>query len=143
MIAERQEREGWGAGVIPRLSKDLRKEMPGVKGFSERNLKRMVRFYKEYPWLEEIRPPVVAKLLDSEKRVISPRPVGQLESEENPKVPQLGAQLLDNEKEAIMQQLVAKLPWRHNVVLYEKIKDASSAVLRYGFPQCFYWISDQ
>jgi len=44
MIAERQRLEGWGAGVIPRLSADLRNELPEEKGFSERNIKRMLRF---------------------------------------------------------------------------------------------------
>lgn len=49
MILERQEREGWGASVIPRLSRDLRNELPEVKGFSERNIGRMIAFYRAYP----------------------------------------------------------------------------------------------
>ena len=40
-ILERQEREGWGAKVIERLSADLRHEFPEMKGFSPRNLKYM------------------------------------------------------------------------------------------------------
>lgn len=50
-IAERQDRAGWGAGVIPRLARDLRNELSEVKGFSERNLKLMAQFYEEYPRL--------------------------------------------------------------------------------------------
>ena len=42
-IGERQEREGWGSGVIERLSKDLRTAFPDVKGFSPRNLRYMRR----------------------------------------------------------------------------------------------------
>lgn len=48
MILERQEREGWGASVIPRLARDLRNELPEVKGFSERNIGYMIRFAREY-----------------------------------------------------------------------------------------------
>ncbi len=48
MILERQEREGWGASVIPRLSRDLHNELPEVKGFSERNIGYMIRFAREY-----------------------------------------------------------------------------------------------
>ena len=48
IIADRQKNEGWGAGVIPRLSKDLHNELPEQKGFSERNLKFMVQLYKVY-----------------------------------------------------------------------------------------------
>jgi hypothetical protein len=37
--------EGWGAGVIPRLARDLHNELPEEKGFSERNIKQMLAFY--------------------------------------------------------------------------------------------------
>ena len=40
MIHQRQQMEGWGAGVIPRLAVDLKNELPEVKGFSERNIER-------------------------------------------------------------------------------------------------------
>ena len=38
MIHERQQHEGWGAKVVPRLSQDIRNEFPEVKGFSKRNI---------------------------------------------------------------------------------------------------------
>jgi hypothetical protein len=62
MIQEKQHREGWGAGVLRRLAKDLKSELPEVKGFSERNLKRMAQFYREYPDLMTIGPRPVAQL---------------------------------------------------------------------------------
>ena len=34
LIADRQQRDGWGAGVIPRLARDLRNEFPEEKGLS-------------------------------------------------------------------------------------------------------------
>lgn len=43
-ILTRQEREGWGAKVIDRLSSDLLHEFPDMKGFSVRNLKYMRKF---------------------------------------------------------------------------------------------------
>ena len=66
----------YGNSFIKNISHSIKLEYPGIKGFSDRNLKYMKRFYKEY-------------------------------KEENQKV----------------QQLVAHLPWGHNVVLMEKIKD--------------------
>lgn len=48
LIAARQKKEGWGAGVIPRLARDLKNELPDIKGFSERNIKYMVAFSLEY-----------------------------------------------------------------------------------------------
>jgi len=53
MIENRQKAEGWGTGVIPRLVGDLKNELPELKGFSERNIKRMLRFYREYPLLQQ------------------------------------------------------------------------------------------
>jgi predicted nuclease of restriction endonuclease-like (RecB) superfamily len=43
-ILERQDREGWGARVIDRLSSDLREAFPDMHGLSPRNLKYMRAF---------------------------------------------------------------------------------------------------
>src|SRR3990172_8542703 len=43
-ILERQDREGWGARVIDRLSTDLRDAFPDMHGLSPRNLKYMRAF---------------------------------------------------------------------------------------------------
>ena len=43
-ILERQNRRGWGARVIDRLAADLRREFPGVAGWSARNLKYIRAF---------------------------------------------------------------------------------------------------
>jgi hypothetical protein len=51
IINLRQKEEGWGSIIIPRLAKDIRDELPEIKGFSERNLKRMLAFYLEYCYL--------------------------------------------------------------------------------------------
>lgn len=48
-IQEQCEVEGWGSRVIDRLSADLKKEYPEMKGFSPRNLKYMQRFAKLWP----------------------------------------------------------------------------------------------
>ena len=101
MLHERQHREGWGAAVIPRLSRDLRNDLSEVKGFSERNIKLMVQFYREYPSLFPIGQRSVAQLTDN-----SPVALEQRDTE-------------------FMQRLVAQLPWAHNVLLMQKIKDVS------------------
>ncbi|MFP3710102.1 DUF1016 N-terminal domain-containing protein, partial [Paraburkholderia sp. SIMBA_009] len=40
-ILERQLAQGWGAGVIDRLARDLKTAFPDMRGFSPRNLKYM------------------------------------------------------------------------------------------------------
>ncbi len=37
-ILKRQREQGWGAKVVDRLSGDLMREFPGMRGFSPRNL---------------------------------------------------------------------------------------------------------
>jgi predicted nuclease of restriction endonuclease-like (RecB) superfamily len=48
-ILNRQNREGWGAKVIDRLSVDLKYEFPEMNGFSSRNLKYMRKFAECWP----------------------------------------------------------------------------------------------
>ena len=100
MIAQRQEQEGWGAGIIPRLAVDLHNELPEMKGFSERNLKRMLAFYRAYPAVRTKVPQAVALL-----------PGGEPSQE-------LGALLAD-------EDLLWGIPWGHHALLMEKVKDES------------------
>lgn len=99
----KQAEEGWGAGVIPRLALDLKNELPEVKGFSERNIDRMIRFYRAYPDPAAISPQPVAKL--------EPPPVSQQTAA---KVPQPVAEMPES--------LIWSVPWAHHVILLEKVK---------------------
>ena len=45
----------WGKGAIDVISDRLDKEMPGLKGFSARNLRNMRMFYEEWSTLDHIR----------------------------------------------------------------------------------------
>ncbi|SLM29496.1 conserved hypothetical protein [Desulfamplus magnetovallimortis] len=56
MIVERQEQSGWGKSVVKLLSTDLRKEFPGIRGFSAQNLWYMRQFYQEYHESKKLQP---------------------------------------------------------------------------------------
>src|SRR3989339_694735 len=75
-IVIRQKNEGWGNAVVEKLATDLKKDFPGLKGFSRANMFNMRQWYLFY-------------------------------SKADQKV----------------QQLVGQLPWGHNVLLMNKIKD--------------------
>jgi predicted nuclease of restriction endonuclease-like (RecB) superfamily len=100
IILQQQSAEGWGTKVIERLSNDLRKEFPSMKGISSRNLKYMRTFAEAYP---EFVQPVVA----------------QLKTDENSKVQQAAAQL---EHSQFVQQPAALLPWFHICTILDKVK---------------------
>ncbi|MBI0434494.1 YhcG family protein [Roseomonas sp. KE0001] len=53
-ILERQERLGWGAGVVGRLAADLRAAFPGTGGFSRANLLYMRAFAEAWPEAEVV-----------------------------------------------------------------------------------------
>lgn len=93
MIHGRQQQQGWSAAVIPSLSRNLKNELSEVKGFSERNLGRMLAFYRTYAQ-------------DSETSGILPQPVAK--SEDVRKLPQ------------------ARIPWGHNILLIEKLKEPAT-----------------
>jgi predicted nuclease of restriction endonuclease-like (RecB) superfamily len=114
MIHQRQQEKGWGAGVIPRLAVDLKNELPEIKGFSERNIKRMLRFYREYPDL-----PQVATHLVPQTAALLNVPCEQ----SHPIVPQTAAQIQNQSQVPISSQLAFGIPWFHHVILIEKVKD--------------------
>ncbi len=60
-IISKKTKSGWGTSVIKQLSVDLQAEFKGVKGFSERNLRRM-RYIYEQMQEQSIWPQAVAKL---------------------------------------------------------------------------------
>lgn len=110
MVAHRQQVEGWGKGLLPRLATDLRSEVSEIKGFSERNLQLMIQFQEEYPDLFPI----------------PQRPVAELpETTSSDEIQPSTMKIIHGAKasEPIMQRVVAQLPWAHNVLLIQKIKD--------------------
>jgi hypothetical protein len=48
-ILIRQDRQGWGTGVVGRLAEDLRTEFPQMKGLSRSNLFYMRAFATSWP----------------------------------------------------------------------------------------------
>ena len=64
-------REGfWGTGAIKTISERLRKELPGLKGFSESSLKNMRMFYEEWSLVFE----------SKDTLAISPIMIGEIET---------------------------------------------------------------
>jgi predicted nuclease of restriction endonuclease-like (RecB) superfamily len=94
LIHQQQKEQGWGATVTSRLANDIKNELPEIKGFSERNLQFMVQFYKEYDF----------------ESVIAKQPVSQLQDSIILKV-------------EFMKQPVSQIPWGHNILLIQKVKE--------------------
>lgn len=51
-VSTNTRKKNWGKSALAQISEQLRKELPGLKGFSERNLKNMRTFFEEWSMLE-------------------------------------------------------------------------------------------
>ena len=94
-IVERQRSLGWGESVVEILSKDLRKEFPGVSGFSSDNLWRMRQFYAAYSspnFLEQAVPEMARRKKSQES---------------------LGHDL---------KVVLSSVPWGHHVLILKKVE---------------------
>ncbi|MDO9538369.1 MAG: PDDEXK nuclease domain-containing protein [Thermoplasmata archaeon] len=101
-IVEKQKETGWGKGVVEQLSADIGHEFPDVKGFSASNIWRMRAFYLVYSG-------------GNEKLARAAR-----ENEKSEEIAQVVREL----EYGIMPEILASIPWGHNLVLVEKVKDA-------------------
>lgn len=129
-IDEQRSIEGWGTKVIQRLSQDIRNDLPELKGFSERNIARMLAFYREYSTLS-ILPTALARLEGADSASILPTPL---------------AELAELSVEGQIEKLLFRLPWAHNVALLN-VKDTTARAwymvqtLEHGWSHD--WLADQ
>ena len=70
-VSEHSRKGKWGTGVIEAISEQLSRELPGLRGFSARNMRDMRRFCEE--WTESaIWQPLAAKLESGKLEVLQP-----------------------------------------------------------------------
>ncbi len=110
-IVQRQDREGWGAKVTDLLAADLQHAFPGMAGFSRGNIHRMRAFYLAYTKELTIVPQAARQLATA----IVAQPARQLPDQPTPT-----ASTPDGGN---LPKAVAEIPWFHNVVLIEKLKN--------------------
>ena len=102
-IVQRQVAEGWGKSVVERLAADLRVEFPAVGGFSSRNIWLMRSFF--VAWGAE--------------RVKLKQPASEIN------LPSILQQTAAETGAAKLPQQLTEIPWFHNVVLIQKLKDSA------------------
>jgi predicted nuclease of restriction endonuclease-like (RecB) superfamily len=111
-IVQKQENAKWGTGFIDQLSKDLKSAFPEMSGFSRSNLFAIRKFY----------------LFHNQYNVIIQQVAGQIENKKEVSenfVQQAAGQITE-----IPDRIknCAKIPWTHNVVIIEKVKQIDEAL---------------
>ena len=61
-ISENTRNKNWGTGAIDNISKQLRQELPGLRGFGASNLKNMRLFYEAWYMIEPNSPITIGEL---------------------------------------------------------------------------------
>ena len=76
----------WGTGAIKAISEQLHKELPGLRGFSERNIKNMRAFYEAWQELDTNLETTVSKfqISDNEGFINSEATAAELETMNTP-----------------------------------------------------------
>ena len=61
----------WGKGAIETISEQLRRELPGLRGYSPSNMKNMRLFYEKWSVLDSKSPIAIGELLESKSALAS------------------------------------------------------------------------
>jgi predicted nuclease of restriction endonuclease-like (RecB) superfamily len=138
-IVEKQQTLGWGESVVEMVSADLRREFPQITGFSPRNVWDMKRFYLAYAdeaiWRQAVAE--LAARIKSDNTEILRQPVAEFDQSRN--WPQPVAKLTEVKAIEFLQQLVAEIPWGHNLLILNKLTDPAArlyylqATARFGW----------
>ncbi|MEO8150125.1 MAG: PDDEXK nuclease domain-containing protein [Bacteroidia bacterium] len=126
-ILQRQQQLGWGAGVINKLSSDIQKSFPDLKGFSYRNLNYMRAFAEAYPVEQFVQVPaetLVNRPVIAKKPIVQALPAqlkNKASKSKNLIVQALPAQLEVQFMQAPLAQLpLAQISWTHHVLLLSR-----------------------
>ncbi|MDR3704935.1 MAG: PDDEXK nuclease domain-containing protein [Paludibacteraceae bacterium] len=68
-ISENTRNKAWGSGAIEQISESLQKELPGLRGFSASNLKRMRSFFEAWSAILTYRPTMSGDFESTRKNI--------------------------------------------------------------------------
>ena len=107
LILKMQQQHGWGKSIVEKLSNDLQHQIGKGVSWSPRNLWFMRQLVTEYSNLKQI---------GSELNITNNLNLKQPDSD------------LKNENSLDIKQLVSKVPWMHNILILQKVKDINARI---------------
>lgn len=147
MLEKSQMADGWGKKTLERLSVDLKNDYPKVKGFSVRNMQFMMQFYNEYN--KELTLPktshssiVQSPTAQLDNNSITKLPISQLNKNAKTENFTIAKSTISQIPSYNFELPVKHLPWTHNMILIQKVKDIRA---RYWYMiQCIksHWKAD-
>jgi len=132
-IVEKQQTLGWGESVVEIVAADLRAQFPGITGFSARSVWDMRRFYLAYSAPDSLSQ-VNRDGSPSGKKAILRQPVAELK-----KTAGHGKFNVSHQPLEFLRQLVAEIPWGHNLQILNKISEPTARLYYLQATARFAW----
>ena len=136
LILKKQLEHGWGKAVVEQLSSDLMKELGQDVSWSPRNLRFMRQMVEEYSEISSsvslLSPPSFAYIFgcqsidDHSSSPLFPLSVSHLP----PRKSSSSSRKSPSPKHILqaLKQLVALVPWGHNIVIMQRVKDLNARI---------------
>ena len=129
-IVDAQKDKRYGKRVVEMLSADLRREFPEMAGLTARNFWLMRAFYLAYAGDQQILKRPVSESRSEKDAQMSPQKLKQPVSESPIQRGEelRGQKLSQAATESVLAaiELVASLPWGHNIALMQKVKEVDA-----------------
>ena len=116
-LSSKKGKKTWGTSVLETISSQLRKELPGLRGFSATSLKKMRLFYENWNFLEDSNSSVMTDELreklnssDASDELTSIIPIADFKLS--------GINLADFPVEDFF-----KIPFSHHITIFSKVKN--------------------
>lgn len=118
----------WGTGALQAISGRLRKELPGLRGFSVSSLKNMRLFYEEWSFLDTHSPIAIGETQNSgnQQFINSPIAIGELDEDESDSIIDIDYSLQVPATGDFPVEDFFRVPFTHHIRIIEGIKDLSS-----------------
>ena len=121
-LSSKKGKETWGGAVLDTISTQLRKELPGLRGFSATSLKNMRLFYENWSFLEDCNSSVIIDGLIDE-HLNSSDASDEFEESQNleiviPELKLSGININDFPIENFF-----KVPFSHHIAIFSKVKN--------------------
>lgn len=120
-LSEKKGKKTWGTSVLETISTQLRKELPGLRGFSASNLKNMRQFYENWAFLEDPNSTVTTVELPKVNNSSSTRKESKKLQNTIIEITEFklsGINLSDFPVEDFF-----KVPFTHHISIFSKVKD--------------------
>ena len=121
-LSSKKGKKTWGTSVLETISSQLRKELPGLRGFSAEYLKKMRQFYENWSFLEGENPSKKAEELLSkdDKSVITNT---DLSKSLNSVIPITEFKLSGINLQDFPVEDFFKVPFTHHIKIFSKVKN--------------------